>query len=283
MSIDLSIFTNLESHECAINECSDDIIDNCDYLKRIGVGLKYYQFVGDSQIEEEQFTQFCQNIYTIKTLLNDYYHLIKQHNTYQQLIAIKQGLKSKYLINPCQIKQCDVVLRHYRLNKTDKDTSFSFYTDCFDRFHHQIFHLEQMGLIQDTKDILIDDAFKLMKNRIFQKRKDCGLDSFDRFQSTNNKFNVINFNNTVTNRDESGITFTDAFLDIINDDDNKLQLQNFIISNDYDSESIMDDLQDIDSSKSNLYNLHENALNIDLVSQFIQNHKCMLSTSSAFF
>eukprot|EP01084_Bolivina_argentea_P231483 390368_1 len=150
--------------------CGNKSSIKCDALARICVGLKYYQalFTNKSAVkmsEEETknvFVHFNDMVYNKnnkKQLLDDWIHILKQHNDSTQIIEIQNELKSNYNIENCSISQCKILTRHYRArgvnivdgnNKEQKeeeqDAKYEFYCDCYHKFHHQIFHLFQMGL-----------------------------------------------------------------------------------------------------------------------------------------
>ena len=175
-------------------------------MNRISVGLKYYHLHLQNVISKDEFIKFCENIY--KNILDDYCHFINVHNYH--LNEIKKELKIE-----CNINKCKGIGRHYRYSQRDthSDPKYSYYIDCFDRIHHQIFHLYQLGLRvnieskhddddDEINDEMIDLKFKKMKQTIITKRKKFGLDKFDRFKTEkNNKFNIITGSENI-----SGIT-----------------------------------------------------------------------------
>ena len=133
--IDLTIFKNLNSNKC------NNYISNCNQLQRLSLGLKYYRLVCNNTIDKDVFVQFCQETYT--NFLDDYCHFIKHHH--YDLEQIKDELLSKYKMIDCDLKSCKVILRHYRTETIKTDYSYSsFYIDCYDRIHHQIYHLNKM-------------------------------------------------------------------------------------------------------------------------------------------
>lgn len=205
--IDLTPFRNLQANQC------DQGIYNCDYLNRIYSALSYYDLFCNHKIEKDEFLQFCQDIYI--NFLDDYYHFIKAHD--HHLPQIKEQLESKYSLKQCDLSHCEIIGRHYREpresndNKEDSliDLVESYHTDCYDRLHHQIFHLEGIGMRvnQSTEEKEeyhdndednekgIDFTFKRMKERIFfQRTKFLSARNFQRLENENNKFNVITNN-----------------------------------------------------------------------------------------
>ena len=217
--IDLTIYKNLQASECSND--SNDQIANCNYLKRIAVGLKYYDLVCRNKIEKDDFLQFCKEIYN--TFLDDYCHLISDHNYH--LNIIKKELELKYLLKYCGIGQCQIIARHYRSdNKDDIDSIYLYYVDCFNRFHHQMFHLESIGFrvsMNEQKEKEekasnvgdnIDDAFKKMKEIIFARRsKFLSNRNIERFENRNNKFNVVINDNDNNDHENKSCLFYCSF------------------------------------------------------------------------
>ena len=189
IEIDLTIFTNLNTNQCRRNNHSNDdysYIENCDYLKRIAVALKYYHAFRQNKMEDEAITQFFQNTYTnTHDILNDHIHFISEHN--YDLLRITKEIEVKYGLKSCHIDECDVIERHYRQrtkeaqSDDDGEEIENFMVDSFDRLHHHLYHTHPLGLrsnistepyCDDTKDYdMIDTAFKKTQTRdIYKKR-----------------------------------------------------------------------------------------------------------------
>eukprot|EP01084_Bolivina_argentea_P013141 24623_1 len=153
----VTIFELNPSGNCDNDEDKGNI--NCTAFKRICVGLKYYEllFSNKSTIkmtEEETkatFVDFNEMVYGKKQLLDDSIHIIKQHNGSQQIIDIKNALKTNYNIEQCNLSKCNVLKRHYRprgidykddnesKNNNEQDLKYEFYADTYHKVHHQIF------------------------------------------------------------------------------------------------------------------------------------------------
>ena len=292
-SVDLAVFHNLESKKCNITTSNDkgEHISNCDHLQRIAVGLKYYNLMQNGKIENDHFLQFCQEIYTI--LLDDYFHFVQTHSDH--LDQLKQELQHKHLIPDCNVKKCESIGRHYRsslrMYKTDDihDSVYTHYIECFDRLHHQIFHLYSLGLRVETKfniagdtnddqdsntNLMIDNAFENMKQNIFKKRDEFQASQFERLQNqTKNKFNLSIDNKSSNNK--SGITFLDAALKHLDiDPQNDINsLENLIDKEEYDSDSCMLDLRDLNTS--NLYKNLDDKQRIINFKTYVTNYQCM--------
>eukprot|EP01084_Bolivina_argentea_P293466 504729_1 len=68
----------------------NNVINNCECLKRLSYALKYYS---DKAKVEKEWIRFCINIYSHQ-MLDDYSHLLSAH--YQQIEQIKNELTSSY-------------------------------------------------------------------------------------------------------------------------------------------------------------------------------------------
>ena len=130
---DLLIFADSNSNKCTIDNDSNHI-ENCDYLKRIAVTLKYYQSFQQNKIKNKSIIQFYQNLYSnIYGILDDHIHFISKHNYH--LISITKELQKEYGIKSCEIEDCDVISRHYRekineeISENDDDRGHAFYID----------------------------------------------------------------------------------------------------------------------------------------------------------
>ena len=213
--MDMTIYKNLNANNCVINNDSNDdysYIQNCDYLQRISIGLKYYDLFCKNKIERDIFIQFCQTIYT--NFLDDYCHFISVHNYH--LTSIIAELQRNYGLIQCKMESCDIVDRHYRINSgrhqplISENRKDNFNIDLFDRLHHHIFHITQCGFrenlreeqeekkreeteMTDIDDTAVFDAeFMKMKERIFTKRDEfLSSRNIGRFGAENNKFNLI--------------------------------------------------------------------------------------------
>ncbi len=187
--------------------CGNEGNIQCHAVKRIGVGLKYYQklFTNNSAVtmtEQEtknifmHFNDVVYNKNNQKQLVNDWIHLVKKHNDSKHIIEIQNELKTNYNIEPCNISHCKILTRHYRARGVDivgnnnnilkqqeeeQDAKYEFYCDFYHKFHHQIFHLFQMGLRaipdDDTQEIkanddVEDDSGSLFVDKQFKKTRD---------------------------------------------------------------------------------------------------------------
>eukprot|EP01084_Bolivina_argentea_P270895 460743_1 len=104
-----------------------------------------------TKVTKSLLVHFCMETYI--QCLDDYMHCVKVHGDNKQLSQITYELINTFGFLTCDISKCKKLHRHYRGNKQkhknledDYDNKFKFYSDFFDRCHHQFFHLFQMGL-----------------------------------------------------------------------------------------------------------------------------------------
>eukprot|EP01084_Bolivina_argentea_P204418 349096_1 len=80
---------------------SNNIIDECEYLKRLVFGLRYYNNIHKNNTKA--WNEFCLNIYSHK-LLDDYHHLLGKHQ--DNLEQIKQEMIKKHGFMDCKVNDC---------------------------------------------------------------------------------------------------------------------------------------------------------------------------------
>eukprot|EP01084_Bolivina_argentea_P286511 491503_1 len=271
--IDFEIFFSKSMNCIELND-TNDMISRCEPLQRLCVALKYYELlVGAASYKTNQdiadtFVIFAQLYHNF---LDDWYHFIENHTTTKQLIQIADTLIKNYGLQKCNIIKCNKIHRHYRRNNQVKNNSedgiFEFYVDCYDRFHHYIFHLFQMGLrVAPTDEIMnnsknddVDLVFQQTRDLIRSIKKQNGFD-LERYNEENNKFNIKidGEQNLVERTGTDDITFLDeVFLyfelvaNIARDDISVFR--SYTVDNEYDTDAIKADL-DKEITDSNLYN-----------------------------
>eukprot|EP01084_Bolivina_argentea_P101427 181844_1 len=104
---------NKNCQNCNLNT-KNDIIDQCQCLQRLAIGLCYYGTTKGSS--DKKWNEFCLDIYG-HNFLNDYQHLLKKHSN--QLNEIKTELIRKYKLSNCTLNECKCTIRH--LNRDEKD------------------------------------------------------------------------------------------------------------------------------------------------------------------
>ena len=176
-----------------------------------------------------------------------------------------------------------------RENKS-QDAVYSFYESLYDRVHHFIFHLFDIGMRVDAASLTVDkggneddekqtdstgnevdELFAAERDRIRSRREECNVD-LDRLNDANNKFSIQ------TTNVKQGVTQTDALYNELKEMVSKeklLRIQHFLDQHAFDSEGVELDLDDINDS--NLTKVIQNQSVIESIKEFIRIIKCMIS------
>eukprot|EP01084_Bolivina_argentea_P264638 448346_1 len=98
---------NSDGTKC--NENADEnIIEQCDHLKRSTYALKFYK--NNKNTNNKSWHKFCLNVYGNK-ILDDYHHLLSKHQN--NIDNIKNELIDKYGFSQCLVKDCQFIQRHF--------------------------------------------------------------------------------------------------------------------------------------------------------------------------
>jgi len=234
------------------------IIDQCDYLRRLVFALHFYQENRD-KTSKHSLSSFMTDTYPITRFIDDIKHYKTQHaNDNQLLHQLQQQLSSSDVdlkFDECSLEKCKYSLRHFsRDNKdedkteyeSDRDDLLSLYSLKLDNLHFNLCHLFDSGFrykfetnnqqtitsSDQEDDIDVDKEYLQVLRFIMDKRE-----AFNRFKTTTNKYN-IKMTSTETNKDE---TFRDLLFNEIENE----KIVSFIIEQQFESESIRDDFEDI--------------------------------------
>lgn len=259
-------FTIFQSEGLICNK-TPNIIDGCGYLKRLITATIFYEKLDiiNNQKDRQMFNNFILNIYQDQ-FLNDYNHLIKNHQYDLEEIYKQIHTHYKIHIHCNHIKNCRKSFRHNQRQYTeieeqsnsddiDSDDLLQFYALTMDSLHFYLFHLYDVGLRvmsnnnqqdEETKsDGLIDHNFSRIHNTIQDRRKTADT-YFNRFEKAtiNKKFDLAT-NDTKT---QSNVLFLDAMYDFISQR-NKFgsfqvieALMKYIVDEDFDTDSIKMDV-----------------------------------------
>eukprot|EP01084_Bolivina_argentea_P038061 70380_1 len=261
-------------------------IEDCTAIKRLTCGLQYYSILDIMKNTQHQdmLKDFFSNIY--KNMFNDLIHLTCNHT--EHLYEIKKMLIHKKSFSPCEISRCDFTLRHNESFENDEsnvlDQTINLYKETMDSLHFYVFHLYDCGLRtvaaeiskdlqQNTKAVAFkenDEYFDVLFSKIIKnvEQKKPITNCFHRFVG-NKKFNINpNFTDKENilkySQKKSNYTYLDELMKYLRikcisaNEINKFE--NMIHFEEYDSEAIVDDLDDNDEA-SNI--------------QFYVNHPCV--------
>eukprot|EP01084_Bolivina_argentea_P265194 449421_1 len=267
-----SNFDIFESNEI---KCKSEIeiISQCSALYRVFVALKHYDELcndnNNSPVNQQLFVKFCLEQY--HNFINDYIHIIKCHGN--DLEEINNELIHKYGVKKCNISNCKKVVRHYRREREEEkkesithDIKYSFYSDYYDNLHFFIFHLFDASLrtkrankTSDTNNkdniqnfVSTDMAFAQKKDKMNATKNQLGVDTDTLNNDINSKFNIHVMS---SDSDKTDVTFTDRLYEhIINgkiiQQNEFIPIKQFIDKNEYETDSITDDI--IDENESNI-------------------------------
>eukprot|EP01084_Bolivina_argentea_P049313 90713_1 len=134
---------NRYEEECLANMSS--IKDGCNQTKRIVDALKYYESLNIVSNEKDKLKLVKYFHETYKSLLDDYIHIVVEHNNRNDLDQIYDLLATN-----CNIQHCLVCVRHFRNRNNDKyvqqDQELIFYRDILDTIHCYLLHLYDTAL-----------------------------------------------------------------------------------------------------------------------------------------
>jgi len=269
-SIDLSVFHNPQQRPSS--DCTD--YKSCIAINRLLACLKNYKALKlESSINNENiFSNFMNTVYKHDLLIEDFYHLMKNHD--KEIYYIMKNINHQ-----CDIDKCLSSSRHYRVyNNNNDNTSISeddshlnIYCDTLDSLHVYLIHSHEMGMRIITKqqqddhddDITFeeekkdendwyDPEFARYQNIISSKRK-----KTNRFKRIGggNKFKIQigheshhnEEDDKIENEDnEDGITYLDAVIIHLKKQTVKqeviLKLIKYLQSEQYETDSIDLDL-----------------------------------------
>eukprot|EP01084_Bolivina_argentea_P084460 152733_1 len=241
------------------NQCIS-LEEGCECINRMHSALRYYSSLNldHSQHAENKLVKYCNMTY--KLLLNDYVHIVTNHNSDTDLHKIFNLLTASDDYIECTIAKCTLSSRHYRdrnvnninKSKVESNKDFMFYRDILDSMHCFLFHLYDFGLRikNSSENNYHAQGFENMYDHINSKIQILqNLGVFD-VESQNNKFCF-----KTTETDTIEITFIDSLYTYMNEqslsNEEIQKLNHIIISQEYESEAIMDDVSD-DYTNSNL-------------------------------
>eukprot|EP01084_Bolivina_argentea_P259204 437281_1 len=280
--LDLNIFKSEETSNKCFGDNKDETkieIQDCEALNRLVNALKYYTLLNITNTESSHtlFAEFCDNIY--KNALNDFIHFMTTHSA--QIEGIHKSIVNHQNFGVCNLSKCNMFNRHYTNDRRQKQTMVEktdsksiFYSDLFDRFHHFIYHLFDVGLRIPKSEIMTDTEQKQTDNNDFvfakqqkiisQKREQRNIDRFE--DKTNAKYNM-SIQKTTNNNNVSinGQTMTDVILQKIENKfgkNTKESLANLIISEEFDSDAIVADITQMKPEQTNLLSALKNSAKI---------------------
>eukprot|EP01084_Bolivina_argentea_P157503 274462_1 len=228
----------------------------------------------DSGIGMQKLIEVCQTKY--QSLLDDFIHIISEHNNDFSFIAINKGLC-------CDISSCSIAHRYYfkgsnSETKIEEDGVITFYRNLLDSIHCYFYHLQDFGLRIDTErgyaepvemvvevtegleHRWIDNEFRYMKSHI--KERMGKLHQLELANGTKmtrgeiNKFNVETNSYDINNNSGNNTMINGLykFMQLNNIDQQTINATyNLFVKEEYDSDAIIEDISDRTNSNIALY------------------------------
>ena len=297
-NIDLTIFKSPKT-EC--RQTPDDIplTMRCSSLLRLCTASRYIDAVTASKLAEDEqmalLVEFNEEAYNM--ILDDTIHVVNEHSDDVQ--QVQSEWIEHFGFPKCTVSNCVKTTRHYGRGRKEmkkdvhgddhSDPLYEFYRSLYDRVHHFVWHLYDIGLRVDinslglnggesdeknagTEGVTVDQAFAAERDYIRFRREECQLD-FDRFEEAMSKYTI----QTLTGN-KGQITFLDALIQRLE----KIQsvqkqmiyrLRMYFENECCDSDYIEMDIEDIEDS--NICELIKNEEAARIISAFIPTTKCM--------
>jgi len=244
------------------------------------------------------FVEFNEESYG--SLLDDIAHFVKVHDV--DIERVQSEWTELYGFAKCSVSECAATERHHGGGRRDRkrereseeeDALYAFYESAYDRMHHFIFHLYDLGLRVDaaslnlnqerddekeaeSKGVTVDKLFAAEREHIMSRRKELNMDS-ERMSPQNTKFMIQTVN------EHKGVTLTDALFEELTktgnlEKDKIQQIDAFLQQNAFESDAVEMDLEE--ATESNIGPLIGNQAVCESMRKFIRTTNCMLSQKS---
>ncbi len=134
-----TIDEKIDENENEILKCNLDA-NNCIHINKLISSLNYYKSLNiiENKKDSNKFLNYCCNIYN--NLLNDFIHLIINHNNINDLKIINK------MVPICHFKKCKYSYRHYNRKIFNKNNNnnitchnkslINFYIEIMDSLHY---------------------------------------------------------------------------------------------------------------------------------------------------
>ena len=283
-------------NDCTFTE-NVSIIHSYSYIKRLLQALQYYESLNISSNKDDQtkLVQFACNTYP--SLIDDFTRIVTTHTN--DIDDIYNCMINELQFNPCNIKNCSFSARHNRnrekATNTSNDKQFEFYKDLFDTIHCYLSHGQDFGLRINKQqraklqsfcdeahnrnniklDNCIDPSFAKMRNMIYETRQNLqDLNQSDRFENTS-KFTVNSTNDTTNSQNT---LFMDGLIKYMTNHSSSTtktiaRIQQFINNEEYDTDAMAQDMDDI--TNSNICTFIEDEFLYNSMRSYTQSCNCM--------
>lgn len=295
--IDLDIF---KDPNCKCLKPTNDslITEMCSHVKRLCAASRYFDLLNSSKMKKKTkqslFVQFNEEIY--QNALDDTVHFIKEHEG--DIKRIHREWVQNYSVPNCTVSDCVKTARHYtrsrradekkeKGNDEEADALYNFYESLYDRLHHFVAHLYDIGLRVDTESLMkdvvddekedalngvtVDKLFAATRDVIQSKRDQSEMD-FERLDDQNNKF-LIQTETKKTAKTVFDVIFEKLSEDLKVDTEILVNFKEFLDENHFDSDGVEQDVED--EADSNINHVLSSESAFETVSKIINAIKCM--------
>lgn len=293
----LKIFENPDNVHCVDSQDDDvSLTLQCTHLTRLCTASAYYDHLDRSNTlqddeKKDHFVDFNEELYD--SLLNDAEHLFKVHSTDIQRIKSEWA---QYGLPQCMVSECTKMARHYSHGRRDYEIKcgnavYLFYQSIYDRIHHFVSHLYDIGLRVDWETlkvagsggdanegdlngVTVDNVFAAEREYIKMRRQRNKV-GIERFNDPGNKYTV----HQIAGQPQKGaMTVIDAIFQRftkIAEASLKMQrrVREYFESNNFDTDCIEMDLEDFQDS--NLCPVIQNENIAKMMASFIESINCM--------
>ena len=298
-NIDLKIFENPNDTKCSRHSDHIPITEQCAHTLRLCTASRYVDAIMSSKLDEDMkrtlFVEFNEVVYD--SVLEDTTHFVAEHSN--DIQRVHDEWTQRYGMKKCSVSECTKTARHYGRGRREQqskgqDAVHSFYRSLYDRVHHYIFHLFDIGLRVDmssfalnaggddekereSKGVTVDEFFAAERDQIQSQRDEANMD-LDRFDEENNKFTI-----QMVAAMEGAVTLMDALFkklagnQVIRNEAVQ-RLSHFVDDNSFDSECIEMDIEDL--KDSNICTQIQSQIAIEMMADFIRTTKCMFTCFS---
>eukprot|EP01084_Bolivina_argentea_P266876 452831_1 len=261
---------------CSKSEQCTTLSGKCDFTNRVIEGLKYCATldITNNTLDMLRLVEFCETKY--KLLLDDSIHLFTCHTHRSDDLNV---LMNNYPHISCDTKKCMHIRRHYRNRHHDQsqqsDLDFVFYRDILDGIHCYLSHIYDVGLRIYPENRDMQHEYKEQEYKDSEFAIICKV--------TNQKKNELKFNGINTDRfnnkkfemnGNAGFIEHATFIDgVYNDLSSSIyqtnNLKMFIIIEEYDTDALIDDIENDYRTQSNMSRYLNNEAVYDFIKQYV--------------
>ena len=250
--------------KCNTSKPNIPLFQQCDHLNRLLHAMKHYQLLDIAHNPTMVPVFACFHDKAYPQMIDDYHHVISIHE--EHLEELHNEIISDPNYGQCNYTQCNLSQRYHsqqrRFEYETTNTNILFLCDLLDAFHYWMMHMYQSGMrvkklhpkiLVDEGDEkktneYIDPEFKRIKNFIADQKKKYRV-SDDRFTNNgNDKFQLQVGSKSTKAKTKKNETFIDAFIAAVDRESVSpvisKRLLKYIVTEAYDSDSLLGDLDD---------------------------------------